>query len=336
MTQLLSPSALDDTFPRLVGDIGGTNARFALILAEGQPMIHARALPCAAFDGPAEAIAAYLESVQAPAPRWCAFGIANPVTGDQIRMTNHHWQFSIAALQATLGLDYLRVMNDFTALAMAIPALGPDQLRPVGGGTAQPGAAIGLVGPGTGLGISGLIPCGADYVPLAGEGGHITLAARGPEEAWLIDWIGTRYGHVSAERLISGPGLENLYQAHVAHQGLSLPPLDAATIGARALDGSDPLCVQALNTLCAFLGTVAADLALILGAQGGIYIGGGIVPQMGAFFDRSPFRSRFEDKGRFCDYLARIPTWVIQAEHPALLGAARVLARHAQSLEHAA
>ena len=336
MTSLLSPTALDDTYPRLVGDIGGTNARFALILAEGQPMVHARALPCASFDGPAQAIRAYLAAVGAPAPRWCAFGIANPVTGDQIRMTNHHWQFSIAALKADLGLDYLRVLNDFTALAMAIPALRPEQLRQVGGGSAQPGAAIGLIGPGTGLGISGLIPSGTDYVPLAGEGGHITLAARGREEAELIDWIGTRHGHVSAERLISGPGLENLYQAHAAQLKRDLPALDAATIGARALAGSDPLCVQALNTLCAFLGTVAADLALILGAQGGICIGGGIVPQMGTFFDRSPFRARFEDKGRFCDYLARIPTRVIQAEHPALLGAARVLAQHAHSLEHAA
>ncbi|MGB7483085.1 MAG: glucokinase [Castellaniella sp.] len=323
-----------DSFPRLVGDIGGTNARFALIAGEDQPMTHVRSIPCAAYEGPAQAIEAYLQSTGAPAPRWCAFGIANPVSGDQVRMTNHHWRFSISALQTVLGVEVLRVMNDFTALAMAIPALRPADLRQVGGGIPQAGAAIGLIGPGTGLGISGLIPCETDYAPLAGEGGHITLAARGREEAELIDWIGERYGHVSAERLISGPGLENLYLAHAARQGRTVAALDAATISAHALAGTDALCTQALNSLCAFLGTVAADLALILGARGGICIGGGIVPRLGAFFDRSPFRARFEDKGRFHDYLARIPTRVIQAEHPALLGAARILALQARSREY--
>jgi glucokinase len=336
VTRAALPAAAGDTFPRLVGDIGGTHARFALILAEGGPLVHTRVLPSPAFGGPAQAIAAYLEAVRAPAPRWCAFGIASPVWEDQVRMTNLHWRFSISALRAALGLDVLRVMNDFAVLAMAIPALRPADLRQVGGGAPRAGAAIGLIGPGTGLGVSGLVPCGADYVPVAGEGGHASLAARGREEAELIEWIGERHGHVSAERLVSGPGLENLYLAHAARQGVAVAALDAAEIGARALAGTDPLCVQALDSLCAFLGTAAADLALILGAHGGICIGGGIVPRLGAFFDRSPFRARFEDQGRFRGYLARIPTRVIQAQHPALLGAARVLAQLARSGEPAA
>ncbi|MGB6243001.1 MAG: glucokinase [Castellaniella sp.] len=324
-------SSPDLSYPRLVGDIGGTNARFAMILGSGQPMVSARTLACADYPGPAEAIGAYLADTRLPPPRWCAFGIANPVSGDLVRMTNHHWQFSIAALRDTLGLSVLQVVNDFTALAMAIPALLPDDVRQVGGGTARHGAAIGLVGPGTGLGISGLIPCQGDYTPLAGEGGHITLAARTREEAALIDWVGNTYGHVSAERLISGLGLENLYLAHAALSGRTVDPLGAAQISEQALRGGDALCLQALNSLCAFLGTVAANLALILGAQGGMYIGGGIIPKLGPFFDRSPFRARFEDKGRFQDYLRQIPTLVIQARHPALLGAARALARHAQA-----
>jgi len=203
-------------------------------------------------------------------------------------------------------------------------------VRQVGGGAARAGAAIGLVGPGTGLGISGLIPCQDDYTPLAGEGGHITLAASNREEAALIDWVGCAHGHVSAERLISGQGLENLYLAHAALAGCAVEPLSAARISDLALQGADPLCLLALNSLCAFLGTVAANLALILGARGGMYIGGGIIPKLGAFFDRSPFRARFEDKGRFQDYLGQIPTFVIQARHPALLGAARALARQPQ------
>ncbi|MFT0534057.1 glucokinase [Castellaniella hirudinis] len=319
-----------DSYPRLVGDIGGTNARFAMILAPGQPMAAARTLACADYPGPAEAIAAYLADVRLPAPRWCAFGIANPVSGDQIRMTNHHWQFSITALRRTLGLNMLRVVNDFTALAMAIPALDAADLRQVGGGAAQAGATIGLVGPGTGLGISGLIPCQEGYTPLAGEGGHITLAAHNREESALIDWVGHTYGHVSAERLISGQGLENLYLAHAALARQTVAPQNAAWISEHALLGDDALCRRALDSLCAFLGTVAADLALILGARGGIYIGGGIVPKLGRYFDQSPFRARFEDKGRFRDYLGQIPTHIIQARHPALLGAARILARQAQ------
>ncbi|WP_323016812.1 glucokinase [Castellaniella sp.] len=329
MHTVLSTSP-DTSYPRLVGDIGGTNARFAMILGAGQPMVAAQTLACADYPGPAEAIAAYLADTRLPAPRWCAFGIANPVSGDLVRMTNHHWQFSIAALRDALGLDVLQVVNDFTALAMAIPALLPGDVRQVGDGAARSGAAIGLVGPGTGLGISGLIPCQGDYTPLAGEGGHITLAASNREEAALIDWVGNAYGHVSAERLISGQGLENLYLAHASLAGRTVAPLSAARISEQALQGSDALCVQSLNSLCAFLGTVAANLALILGAQGGLYIGGGIVPKLGRFFDQSPFRTRFEDKGRFQGYLSQIPTLVIQARHPALLGAARALTRQAQ------
>ncbi len=323
----------DASYPRLIGDIGGTNARFAMILAPGQSMVAPRTLACKDYPGPAEAIAAYLATTRLPQPRWCAFGIANPVSDDLVRMTNHHWQFSIAALRDTLGLDRLRVVNDFTALAMSIPALQPDDLRQVGGGAAQRGSAIGLVGPGTGLGISGLIPCQNDYAPLAGEGGHITMAACTREEAVLIDWVGRTHGHVSAERLISGQGLENLYRAHATLKGQPVQPLTAAEISIRALQRTDESCLLALNSLCAFLGTVTANLALILGARGGMYIGGGIIPKLGAFFDQSPFRARFEDKGRFRDYLSRIPTLVIQARHPALLGAARVLSREEQEAD---
>lgn len=320
-------SAFPETYPRLVGDIGGTNARFALISAPGGDLQAIRTLPCADFPGPAEAIEHYLAASGLPRPRNCAFGIANPVDGDFVRMTNHDWAFSIEELRTTLRLDHLDVLNDFTALAMALPALHGADLLPVGGGEAVAGRAIGLLGAGTGLGISGLVPCGDDYVPLEGEGGHVTLAASDAHEAALLAWLAKHHAHVSAERVLSGPGLVTLYEAHAAVRGEPAEALTPAQISERALSGSSPLCVATLDSFCAFLGTVASDLALTLGARGGIYIGGGIVPRLGEFFIRSRFRERFEAKGRFSAYLAAIPAFVIRAPYPGLTGAARALDR---------
>lgn len=318
-----------DTYPRLVGDIGGTNARFALIRAPGAPMDAMRTLPCAEFAGPAEAIEHFLSAAGLPRPRWCAFGIANPVDGDHVRMTNHHWAFSIRDLQARLGLAHLQVLNDFTALALALPALEERDLEKIGGGEAVAGGAIGLLGAGTGLGVSGLVPCGADYVPLGGEGGHVTLAASDAHEAAIIEWLAQRHSHVSAERVLSGAGLVALHEAEAAIAGQTALPLTPAEVTRHAIEGTSPLCVAAVDSFCAFLGTVAADLALTLGARGGVFIGGGIVPKLGPVFAHSRFRTRFEHKGRFGTYLARIPTWVIQAPYPGLVGAARALERSA-------
>jgi len=188
---------------------------------------------------------------------------------------------------------------------------------------------IGLVGPGTGLGVSGLLPGGMPgaWVPLQGEGGHVTLAAADAREEAVLRVLRERFGHASAERAVSGMGLEALYAAlttlDAPGSGTALP---AAEITARALAGSDARCVEAVALFCSFLGSVAGNLALTLGARGGVYIGGGIVPRLGALFERSAFRERFEAKGRFRDYLAAIPVFVIHASvSPALLGAARAL-----------
>ena len=314
-----------DTFPRLIGDIGGTNARFAMVLAPGREAEHVKVLPCANFPGPREAIEHYLNSENLPRPRCAAFGIANPVDGDLIRMTNHDWAFSIEALRQAIGLDEIRFINDFTALALAIPVLASHDLRKVGGGEPVPGRAIGLIGAGTGLGISGLVPCGGGLAPIEGEGGHVTLAASNAREAALIAEARNHLAHVSAERFLSGAGLVTLYEAIARLSGRTPEPLAPDEITARALNGECELCLETVTTFCAMLGTVAADLAVTLGALGGVYVGGGIVPRLGAFFDTSPFRARFEQKGRFSDYLARIPTYVIKAPFPALIAAARSL-----------
>lgn len=315
----------NDTFPRLIGDIGGTNARLAMILGPGRDAGHIAVFPCADFAGPREAIEHYLSTEKLPRPRWAAIGIANPITGDRVQMTNHDWAFSIEELRHAIGLDRLQFLNDFTALALAIPALGTHELHKVGGGEALPGRAVALVGPGTGLGISGLVPIGADFAPIEGEGGHVTLAASNPREAALIAQVAQRFSHVSAERILSGSGLVTLYQATAALAGASPRQLSPSDVTSRALSGDCELCVDTVNTFCAMLGTVAADVAVILGAQGGVYIGGGIVPRLGEFFDNSPFRARFETKGRFSDYLSRIPVYVIKAPFPAIIGAARSL-----------
>jgi len=322
--------------PRLLGDIGGTNARFAWQAGDGAPLQDIAALATADHASVGAAITHYLAATGRSAPPWCAIGIANPITGDRVQMTNSHWSFSIAALQAELGFERLLVINDFTALALALPDLQPSDLRQLGGGAAVPDSAIALVGPGTGLGVSGLLPGARPgaWVPLQGEGGHVTLAAANDREEAVLGVLRERFGHASAERAVSGMGLEALHAALTtldapASAPAALPAvatLPAAEITARALAGSDARCAEAVALFCGFLGSVAGNLALTLGARGGVYIGGGIVPRLGALFEGSAFRERFEAKGRFRAYLAQIPVFVIHANvSPALLGAARAL-----------
>ncbi len=324
-----------DSFPRLLADIGGTNARFAWQATAGDRPAKATSLPCADYPGPAEAIRAYLAQHHLPAPRWLAMGVATALRGDRVTMTNNHWDFSVADLQKALGLTHVRLLNDFTALALALPDLDATECLQVGGGTGLAGAPLALLGAGTGLGVSGLFtaPDGS-LVAIEGEGGHATLAARTPREAQVIERVAPQFAdeslhHVSAERVLSGPGLEAVYRAVVAeHAGV---PADrpAADITARSVDGDCPACVESLALFCAFVGTVAGDLALTLGARGGVYIGGGIVPRLGQAFGDSGFRARFEDRGRFSSYLRDIPVWVIHTPYPAILGAARALQQDA-------
>lgn len=314
-------------FPRLVGDIGGTNVRFAVIAAAGAAPTQIRSFACASFPGPEAAIRHYLATERLAPPPAAAFGIATPLAGDAVRMTNHPWAFSIEALRQALGFERLVFINDFTALALALPRLGGADLAQIGGGTPQPGAPLALLGAGTGLGVSGLIPCGGGWQPLAGEGGHVSLAAGKPREAAIIAVLAARFGHVSAERALSGPGIAALHDAIRQLEGAPPCVLDSREISARALAGSCPYCSEALELFCALLGSVAADLALTLGARGGVYIGGGIVPALGAYFERSGFRARFEAKGRFSAYLAGLPTYVIRAPYAALSGADEALDR---------
>ncbi len=313
---------------RLLADVGGTNARFAWQGDAGAPLTDVRVLACADFPTLQAAMQAYLDGLGRGRPAMAAIAIANPITGDQVRMTNHHWAFSQAAVKAEFGLNHLRLLNDFTALALALPDLPTSELRQVGGGVAQPGKAIGLLGAGTGLGVSGLVPdASGGWVPLEGEGGHVTLPAVSARERLVMDGLTRLYGRASAERLCSGQGLLDAFTLLCEADGVALSGVGtAAAVVDAALNARQPHALEALNMLCALLGSVAGNLALTLGARGGVYIGGGIVPRLGSWFDASPFRERFEAKGRFQNYLKDIPVWVITSmQSPALLGAARAL-----------
>jgi glucokinase len=309
----------------LVGDVGATNARFGLVSPEGT-ILHSRTFECADFAEIGGAIDAYLaERGVLPMPQQGALAVAAPIAGDDVRMTNHPWHFSIGAVQGRLGLQRLLVINDFTAVALAVPHLGLEDRVAVGGGAPEDGKPIAVLGPGSGLGVSGLVPAGTGWVALAGEGGHVTMAAVSEREGAVLDLMRRQFDHVSAERCLSGPGLVNLYNALAAVDHVPAVPYTAAQITDRETCLADPLCRETTEMFCAMLGTVAGNLALTLGARGGVYIAGGIVVRLGSRFADSGFRERFEAKGRMRDIVAAIPTYVVTHRFPAFLGCAAAL-----------
>ena len=311
--------------PRLLADIGGTNARFALETGPGE-IGQVRVYPCAQYPGVAEVIQQYLKDNKIGRVNHAAIAIANPVDGDQVRMTNHDWTFSIEATRRALGFDTLLVVNDFTALAMALPGLTDSQRVQVGGGQRRQNSVIGLLGPGTGLGVSGLIPADDRWIALGSEGGHASFSPQDEREDIVLQFARKKWPHVSFERVCAGPGVELIYRALAARDKKKVPAeINPAEIVKRAHDG-EALAVETVECFCGILGSFAGNIAMTLGSLGGIYIGGGVVPRLGELFTRSSFRQRFESKGRFDTYLANVPTYVITAEYPAFLGVSAILA----------
>ncbi|MDO4640773.1 MAG: glucokinase [Neisseria sp.] len=312
-------------WPRLVADIGGTNARFALETAP-QKIEQVEVLPCNDYDTVVDAIKEYLHRVGNPPIKHAAIAIANPIVGDWVQMTNHHWAFSIETTRQSLGFDTLILLNDFTAQALAITQMNEKDLVQVGGMQPVENAPKAVLGPGTGLGVSGLIPDGrGGYTALAGEGGHVSFAPFDDAEIIIWQYAKKKYGHVSAERFLSGSGLTLIYEALAVKEGMKPQKLTPAEISERALSGSSPLCRLTLDIFCAMLGTVSSNLALTLGARGGVYLCGGIIPRFINYFKYSSFRNRFENKGRFDAYLAAIPVFIVLAEYPGISGAAVAL-----------
>lgn len=323
------------SFPRLVADIGGTNARFGWLGEPGAAITQVRQLPVLAHAGPTQAAQAYLSELQSlpgaayRAPRRAALAVATALGGDQVELTNSHWSFSQARLQADLGLDALLVLNDFEALAMSLPRLVAGQLSCRQPLPAEPCGTLAVIGPGTGLGVGGVVQTRSGWAALSGEGGHATLAAADDFEHELLAHVRREFSHVSAERLLSGIGLPVLHRAVSAVLGIPAEPLSAEQVVERGLTGNDAPCAHTLDSFCALLGGFAGNVALTLGARGGVYIGGGIVPRLGERFFASQFRERFEAKGRFREYLESIPTPLITDTLAALTGAALALEQEA-------
>lgn len=319
--------APDPALPRLLADIGGTHARLALQRHADAPLEAVASYECADFASLSAALQHHLRSWSGPAPRAMALAVATPVDGaDAVRILNNHWSFSRAALQAEFALQRLVVLNDFAALALALPVLSETELEPVCAGQAQPGAPALVMGPGTGLGVAALLrPPGGRPLVVSGEGGHATLAASTPREAAVLERLWRRFGHVSAERVLSGPGLVNLYVALSELAGAPAQALRPADVVARAQAGSDACCAEAVALFVDFLGSVAGSLLLSFGAQGGLYLAGGVLPRLGALFDHERFATRLRAKGRLQGYLSALPAWLIRASQPGLLGAAQSL-----------
>ncbi len=331
----LKPALAGLSRPWLVADIGGTNARFGWLAAGADEVGHVLSVRGSDFTGPVAAAKAYLARLSAklgPAfepPRAGAWAVATAVGGDRVEMTNSGWALSRREACAELALDELLILNDFEALALSLPRLKPTQTRPVGPSiTPAPGGALAVIGPGTGLGVAGIVPTPRGWVAVPGEGGHSTLAPTDDTETALLAMVRRTHAHVSAERLLSGIGMPVLHGAVAALAGQAATALSASEIVERGLTGNDELCSRTLDHFCALLGSFAGNTALLLGARGGVYIGGGIVPRLGQRFFESRFRECFEAKGRFRTYLQAIPTALITDTLAALTGAALALEQH--------
>ena len=307
----------------LLADIGGTNARFALCEPDGT-IRDAKVLLCADYNCPTDAALDYLWQVGAvEGTTKAAFCLAGPVEDQFIRMINLSWELSIDEAKAKLNAEELLLLNDFHAIALGISELDKKFIKTIGAGEAQPNRSIAVIGPGSGLGVSYLTPAGDGWEAHAAEGGHVTMAPRTEREAAVLADMRKHSDHISIERVVSGAGLFNIYHALCCIDGQTPEKIAPPDIANRGETGECKLCSEALDLFADFLGTAASDFALTLGAKGGVYLAGGMLPVMGDAFRAERFRTRFEDKGRFSDYIKEIPTNLVMHRQPAFLGLAR-------------
>lgn len=303
-----------------MADIGATNTRCALLDDKGQELAP-EIFENADFTGVAGVLRVYLDHRRASdRPTRAALAVAAPIGGDEVQMVNIGWRFSQKALKEELDFKRLQVVNDFAAIAWALPLLKAADVVRVGDGESVPRKTVAALGPGSGLGVSALVPAADSWAVMSGEGGHVSMPAATREEQDVITLLRERFdGHCSAERVLSGPGLVNLYVALAEIAGRGRPTVTPEDVTHLAKQG-EPLARKTLAMFFAMLGTIAANLAVTTGAHGGVYIAGGIVPRLVEQLQKSEFRARFESKGRYRDYLGAIPTHVITAPLPAFRG----------------
>lgn len=310
----------------LIGDIGGTNARFALVRSGGVIPEAVAVLTCKNYDNLDDAIVDYCQRTGVTEVQGACLAVAaTPGLGTLVKMTNNHWCFDSEELRRQFGWDFLKVINDYTAMALGIPHVAADKLIHVCGDTGDSRNPKLVVGPGTGLGLSALVRSRNGWVPLRTEGGHVDFAPVDDTEMAILKILKARFGRVSAERILSGEGLLNLYQAHAWIQEVPALLRSPEKITAAALGNSDALARQTLNHFCEILGRVAGNAVLTLGSTGGVYLCGGILPHFTDFFLQSPFQKAFEDKGRMRPMLEATPVYIVTEGYAGLLGAAEAL-----------
>ncbi|MDX2321639.1 MAG: glucokinase [Moritella sp.] len=316
----------------VVADVGGTNIRLAVCDLETGVLSQLNEFACAEFATLEAALIQYCAVLQGEVKHLC-IGIACPVENDHVVMTNLSWEFSKQALKDKLKLESLYVINDYTAISLAVPFLAPEDKIQVGGGEGQADAVTAVFGPGTGLGVSHIVKTAGKWVSLDGEGGHVSFTVNTREQADILFLLQKQFGHVSAERILSGQGLVNLYQSLCTLSAQEVKFDQPKNVSKAALDGSCDIARRSLDVFCQVMGGFAGNLALNLACTGGVYIAGGIVPRFADLFQSSEFRRYFEEKGRFKDYLTAIPTFLIMHDNPGLLGASVYLRQELESIK---
>jgi glucokinase len=316
-------------WPALVGDVGGTHARFGIVESPGEPVTRIGSSRNDRFGSLQAAVEAYLADYAAVSVKAACLAVAGPIGGDRFKFSNIGWEFSQRDLARALGLSELRLVNDFEALALAVPELDDNAFLVVGGGDAIADAPTAVVGPGTGLGVATLLAEPGGWRAIATEGGHADFAPVTDLEISVLHCLRPRFhGQVSAENVLCGPGISALHDALAAIGGRTPPALTTAAIIEHATAAApDPECVETLAVYCEILGGFVGNVALITGARGGVVLGGGILPRITQFLCEGGFRRRFEAKGMMRDYVAAIPTRLILTGDAALAGAAAVLLR---------
>lgn len=308
----------------LVADIGGTNIRLGIADLSDLSISNIITYQCEDFANVDLAIEKYLSEIDQTVSHAC-IDVATAVTGDEVSLTNNHWRFSQQALKEKFDWQYLNVINDFTAIAMSVPSITDDKKVQIGGDKALSNKPIAIYGAGTGLGVAHLVHTGEKWLPIDGEGGHVDFAPIEQDEINVLQQLQKKYARVSAEQILSGLGLVQIYQSLCAAEGVKAEDFKPADITEKALANQDEYAVRSLQLFCRVLGSFGGNLALTVKALGGVYIAGGIVPRFIEYVKSSDFRTRFDAKGRFSTLIETIPVFIVTEEQPGLIGCAAYL-----------
>ena len=309
----------------LVADIGATNARFALAVTGSNELIKPLTLLTNNFTSIISACSEYFNHIADLHPSRACIAVACPTSGDHVSLTNNSWSFSIEEVRKELNLERLMVVNDFKAMAAGVPHLTAEEVAQIGEGTPIPERTMSVIGPGTGLGVATVVQHEKGQIILEGEGGHVCFAPGNEREMDILRLLSRQFSRVSTERILSGDGINNLFQTLAEIDGVAPPDLSTSSIVERAISGSDSRCLEVMEIFCGVLGSFAGNLAMTLNPQGGVYIGGGIIPRIAKLLKDSSFRTRFEGKGRLSSFIKNVPTYLILTDHTALTGAASLL-----------